>query len=196
MDDSQTAFATQYSSYPFDIDMMKVRVFSLVWAVLTRISALSNPLAVLTPKKRVGLPHSRTRQMAMPSMALHAMHSPTMATAPVPTSPSPPSWALSQTVLVLQTVPSTPPPRFPSIHNPMVPLWAHNSAPTMPPRSPRNSNSSSKFKAALMAITHSIRTACSGWECPAWVCSVAFPTMARWAISDRCLSSPALLQLI
>jgi hypothetical protein len=29
MDDTQTAFATQYPPYGFDLDMMKVRIFPL-----------------------------------------------------------------------------------------------------------------------------------------------------------------------
>ena len=35
MDDTQTAFATQYPSYGFDLDMMKVHLFSLSSVFLT-----------------------------------------------------------------------------------------------------------------------------------------------------------------
>lgn len=31
MDDTQTAFATQYPPYAFDLDMMKVRLFSRIF---------------------------------------------------------------------------------------------------------------------------------------------------------------------
>jgi hypothetical protein len=56
MDDTQSSFAPQYPY--FDIDMMKVRLYSLLPILISYLSfysAQSIPLAVLMQKKRDGL---------------------------------------------------------------------------------------------------------------------------------------------
>src|SRR6267154_2503367 len=62
MDDTQTAFATQYPPYGFDLDMMKVRIFPLknfLGADITDPSTRSAPwilLVVRMPKRPAGRP--------------------------------------------------------------------------------------------------------------------------------------------
>ena len=88
MDDAQTAFASQYPSYAFDIDMMKVcgrDCPELNCQLIVPSSALWNPLADLMLKRLVGhLPRlSLARTMDLLSKITRLeMLLPTTATAP------------------------------------------------------------------------------------------------------------------
>jgi hypothetical protein len=97
MDDPQSSFATQYPSYGFDTDMMKVCTprppCTLTFRCPFFFRGLWIPLAVQMLKRLAGLPHPRSQVLAAltPPAPLLAMHLPTTAMAHKLAYPSPPS---------------------------------------------------------------------------------------------------------
>jgi len=194
MDDNQTAFATQYPSYAFDIDMMKVCILLMHIRHCLKIplfSALWTPLAVLMLKKRVGplpLPFL-VRTMALPSRtARTAMLSRITAMDPRPVSPNLRLTLPRQTAAHSLAVPYIQHLPFPSTPSPMETGWPPNSVPTMlllRLRSSSNSSSSSSKVARTVPIMPSMRTICWVWECLVWECWVHSLTMVKWATLRR-----------